>query len=672
MLQAGAVVGYQSDTRGLVRAVVLRGPHPDGTWDLDIKPHVPLNRIVPPADGRPQSGQAQGPNASFAPPQSGLSLGRSPGGAAPSTAMSMQNSAPPTAMSMGGAPMSAARMQDYGRNKAPRPAGTICFYKSATRGWIPARVQRANNDGTYDLDCKERAFQEAIFWIDEGALVEYYSSSQNRWVPCRVVRQGRQEGTFDLDCREAAEVQRMRPCNKSVEEPSTFEVVPGMAAYQAPQAPQETTPEVPKQVRTEGRDKDMVYEDHKVGIRLRPRSSSRDVRPRSVDELHIEDQVRHQLNEAISSSNKQQLQAAIKNANSKGHTTGIELSNAMKALHSLGGKLERTNSADVMKMSSDEYDAAFAGKPAERGRPRSRERPQSVQFGEVGTDPQIHEAPGQSQAPQRSVYEDAMAETVSMGQMGPGYDDNPHSIYEDGQRGFLTRMVGPKPTEDAGLLTRMFGAKPTEDAGLLTRVLGAKPRQEASILERIFGEADDDRGDPHYDQREQQHPQDMMATAYDSHVGPGPSNMMATAYGGPPGSRSQMSAYGAGAPPTDPQLHHLNPQNPRPGPGYGQPAYGHPGYETPPNTQQNARPSPAPYGGMGGIPEYGGMGGGAPPTDPQMHSHQGYGGHPAPHEPYGNGRQPPYGNSSCMDTAYHNNFAPGTDPQMGGPRSRFS
>merc|ERR1712216_239548 len=91
--------------------------------------------------------------------------------------------------------------------------GEYCFYKSASHGWIPAKVICKNADNTYDLNVKQRVCLSSICCIWEGDLVEYNSASLGCWIAARICRPGRTEGTFDLDCKESVEVQRMRPAS---------------------------------------------------------------------------------------------------------------------------------------------------------------------------------------------------------------------------------------------------------------------------------------------------------------------------------------------------------------------------------------------------------------------------------------------------------------------------
>lgn len=589
MLQVGSVVGYQSDSRGLVRAVVTRGPHADGTWDLDIKEHVPLHRIrVQPS----APSHAQGPGAHMS-------------AAGTATSLATQDNYPSAA-------------------NAPKPPGTVCFYKSSSRGWIPARVQRFNAEhGAYDLDCKECARLDSIFFIEAGALMEYYSPSQNRWVPSRVLRPGRQPGTFDLECREGAEVQRMRPSDKAMEDPPTYTAMPGMLCYEgqggadAP-AQMQQMPQVPETISvsaitTEHRDKDMIYENHSTQMRLRPRSKTPERRPKSVEELQVEDEVRTHIARAIASRDPQVIQEAIKHANSLGVNSGPDIGAAIHALRGMGGRLERTASVPDIRA-----DSPAVSEPAS---------------GILGC----------SAAAQRKSREWAAASQQQNQQPHGHQNQRQHSQEEPG---LLTNMIGPKPTPDAGVVTRMLGPKPTEDAGLLTRVLGPKPRENSGILERVFGADHGLFGAPI-----EQVP--LYGEDDEEEWAQAPPSFANMGMQGGVQHRPLSQAMSVG---TDPQLHHVNPGSAHPGydANSGAPSLGN--YGRPP-TDPTWGPVPAPASYGGGLPPPGSYGG--PPTDARLPSH----GPPAPnpYDSYAQQRPHPgpgaYGGSS-------GGSLPPTDPQM--------
>jgi hypothetical protein len=278
----------------------------------------------------------------------------------------------------------------------------------------------------YDLDCKTQAPIETIFWLDEGAYVEYYSSSQNKWMPARVMKACAQPGTFDLDIRQAAEVQKMRPRGSNSTEkqtPSTLAAMPGMMCYSDNSSGQQ-----PGEIK---------YETHKSDIRVRPRSKTPDSRRPSKDELRVEEEVRNLLANALRQGSPEALQAAISRANALGVNSGPDLAHAISVLHSMGARLKRTPSADALHPSND---------------PAPNARGQAMQYMNQGM-------------------------STGQGLYGP-----------DGQKVEVQDTESEEqPAKKPGILTHVLGPKPTENAGLLTRVLGPKPNEEAGLLERMFG-----------------------------------------------------------------------------------------------------------------------------------------------------------------------------------------
>jgi len=422
MLQVGSVVTYESTTRGPVRAVVVKGPNADGTWDLDVKPQVPLSRIV----AQQQHSTAPAPPPAHAAPRASSFT------STPSTLKTQEILHRPSAGSH-------------------RPIGTVCFYKSASRGWIPARVTRfCNQSGIYDLDCKTQAPIECIFWIDEGSYVEYYSSSQNKWLPARVLKSGTQPGTFNLDCREAAEIQRMRPRGSMTVQsptPATLQAMPGMMCYSA-----EGDAEEPSAIK---------YETHKTDIRLRPRSKTPDSRRPSKEVIQLEEQVRNDLAGAMRRGTPEAIQAAISRANSVGVSSGPELSHAIHMLHGMGGRLQRTPSADALNGPAPDA-RSQAVQHIRQGMDASQQQQQHQQNDQVwreGGDNGRQDAPNQQSVNGLSGRE--------------GQDNIGQEAPNKNGPGFLTHVLGPKPSENAGLLTRVLGPKPNEESGILERVFGA-------------------------------------------------------------------------------------------------------------------------------------------------------------------------------------------------------
>jgi len=282
----------------------------------------------------------------------------------------------------------------------------------------------------------------------------------------------------------------------------------------------------------------------------------------------------------------------------------------------------------------------------------------------------------------------------------------PNKKYSEG---LLTKMIGPS-TEGAGVLTRMLGPSPTEDAGLLTRILGPKPNEDSGILERFFGpdhgifgpEAEEqlelahDTGQPSRQSRGRASVEEV-GTEPQCHgqvYQPPHSQSMGGAFASQAQrqdwqtaqSKQMTGAFGSQtAPPTDPQLHHLNPSAPRPGYDVSSASSAPPTnpqlrqHQSSPSYGVNAGPagdrsnqpahSALGYGAYSSSPSYGSMTGAAPPTNQQLYQQP-----QAPHDMYGrypqqNAVQPP---PADIHLPFMSGQAPPTDPQMGGPRPRIS
>jgi len=103
--------------------------------------------------------------------------------------------------------------------------GSVVEYFSATQNkWIPAKVVSVNLNGTFDLDCKPQVTQDKIRWSNQqnpaggtayrvGDFVEYFGASQQRWIPAKVL-EVYPDGTCDLDCKPKVppdKIRRMAP-----------------------------------------------------------------------------------------------------------------------------------------------------------------------------------------------------------------------------------------------------------------------------------------------------------------------------------------------------------------------------------------------------------------------------------------------------------------------------
>lgn len=92
----------------------------------------------------------------------------------------------------------------------------VVEYFSATQNkYIPAKVLKVNANGTYNLDCKPEVPADKIRKVQgavpqavaggaaqfrEGDAVEYFSATQNKYIPAKVMRVN-PNGTYNLDCK---------------------------------------------------------------------------------------------------------------------------------------------------------------------------------------------------------------------------------------------------------------------------------------------------------------------------------------------------------------------------------------------------------------------------------------------------------------------------------------
>eukprot|EP00929_Paragymnodinium_shiwhaense_P090590 TRINITY_DN50770_c0_g1_i1.p1 TRINITY_DN50770_c0_g1~~TRINITY_DN50770_c0_g1_i1.p1 ORF type:complete len:605 (-),score=124.74 TRINITY_DN50770_c0_g1_i1:330-2144(-) len=231
----GAVLVYDGPT-GAVIATVVAGPYYDGTYDLDKDKSVPSDKLGQITGGLAVEYYSSSLGAWI--PAQVLRKGADPGtfdldrkNGVDVSRMRLpakaQPSAPSRKPSKGGVPPKEVKEQDAmddsvalaetlqvrsaaGQAVRAPCLGEHCFYKSATHGWIPAKVVNVNDNGTFDLNVKELVALENLRCIWEGDLVEYKSSAMG-WIPAFVKRPGKVEGTFDLDCKDGAEAHRIRP-----------------------------------------------------------------------------------------------------------------------------------------------------------------------------------------------------------------------------------------------------------------------------------------------------------------------------------------------------------------------------------------------------------------------------------------------------------------------------
>lgn len=93
--------------------------------------------------------------------------------------------------------------------------GEAVEYRSASAGWIPAKVVRVTGTGSYDLDCKQDVPSDRIRAQERGPTfqagdhVEYFSGSQGKWIPAKVLNQ-KTDGRLDLDCKQDVSASTVR------------------------------------------------------------------------------------------------------------------------------------------------------------------------------------------------------------------------------------------------------------------------------------------------------------------------------------------------------------------------------------------------------------------------------------------------------------------------------
>jgi len=169
-LAAGDMVEYYSSSQGTWILAKVLLVNPSGTYNLDCKPDVSADKIRRP----------QGSSGSAKPANAGTSYA----------------------------------------------AGDMVEYYSASQSrWIPAKVLAANPKGTYNLDCKPDVSAEQIRRPDRenaspprplntgsyavGEMVEYYSPSQGKWIPAKVLA-ANAKGTYNLDCKPDVTTEKIR------------------------------------------------------------------------------------------------------------------------------------------------------------------------------------------------------------------------------------------------------------------------------------------------------------------------------------------------------------------------------------------------------------------------------------------------------------------------------
>ncbi|CAK0865058.1 unnamed protein product, partial [Prorocentrum cordatum] len=222
---SGSVVVYQGSSAGAsspsgspVRAlaVVVAGPLPNGTYDLDCARGVVAGELLPAAgeavEYHSSSLQAWIPGRVLRPGAAAGTLDLDCKEAADLRRVRLLQAPPSSAAGARDAHAPAAASGVGGGGPPKLQPGDHCFYRSSTHGWLAAQVQHFSaEDGTYDLSVKPRVRPENIHCIQEGSVVEYHSASQRSWIPATVLRRGLGPETFDLDCKEKVNITRLRP-----------------------------------------------------------------------------------------------------------------------------------------------------------------------------------------------------------------------------------------------------------------------------------------------------------------------------------------------------------------------------------------------------------------------------------------------------------------------------
>eukprot|EP00435_Cladocopium_sp_Y103_P040156 s27_g10.t2 len=110
----------------------------------------------------------------------------------------------------------ASRVRFHEEEAPSYKEGESVEYRSASAGWIPAKVLRVKGNGTYDLDCKQdvpsdriRAQEQRGPSFQPGDHLEYFSGSQGKWIPAKVLLQ-KQDGRLDLDCKQDVSASNVR------------------------------------------------------------------------------------------------------------------------------------------------------------------------------------------------------------------------------------------------------------------------------------------------------------------------------------------------------------------------------------------------------------------------------------------------------------------------------
>jgi len=91
-----------------------------------------------------------------------------------------------------------------------RPGSVVVHKDSHNDGVLATVISGPGPDGAYILDSQKCVRGEELRFIAGGELVEYFSTTQNRWIPAQVLRIGAAPNTFDLDCQEGVGISQLR------------------------------------------------------------------------------------------------------------------------------------------------------------------------------------------------------------------------------------------------------------------------------------------------------------------------------------------------------------------------------------------------------------------------------------------------------------------------------
>eukprot|EP00927_Polykrikos_kofoidii_P035702 TRINITY_DN30246_c0_g1_i1.p1 TRINITY_DN30246_c0_g1~~TRINITY_DN30246_c0_g1_i1.p1 ORF type:complete len:1394 (-),score=280.24 TRINITY_DN30246_c0_g1_i1:389-4510(-) len=213
--QTGDIVEYFGATQQKWITAKVLSANADGTYNLDCKPDVSVDRIRKPPRG--DTTYAVGEEVEY--------FGATAGKWIPAKVLAANANG---TYNLDCKPdVSTDRIRKSGKSSpADYKVGDSVEYFGATAGkWIPAKVLSVNTNGTYSLDCKPDVPPEKIRWpsssplgtgsalqeppsaanaadnvYKEGDQVEYFGATLGKWIPAKVLK-AKPSGTYDLDCK---------------------------------------------------------------------------------------------------------------------------------------------------------------------------------------------------------------------------------------------------------------------------------------------------------------------------------------------------------------------------------------------------------------------------------------------------------------------------------------